>query len=130
MVMVAYCRWSSDDFQCDLYVYESAQGWECHVAGRKLDMAGVELPPPADLADFDAWLQRHNDVRGILDALRQQERWIDIPEPHGGKTYTFDSPGEMADYLDTLESAGLRFPDWLESALREEQADLDEAENQ
>jgi hypothetical protein len=30
---MSYCRWSSNDFQCDVYVYEDvAGGWTTHVA--------------------------------------------------------------------------------------------------
>lgn len=33
---MSYCRWSSDHFECDVYVYESVSGgWTTHVAGRR-----------------------------------------------------------------------------------------------
>ena len=34
---MSYCRWSSDDFQCDVYVYESvAGGFVTHVAANRV----------------------------------------------------------------------------------------------
>jgi hypothetical protein len=33
---MSYCRWSSDHFECDVYVYEDCSGgWTTHVAGRR-----------------------------------------------------------------------------------------------
>jgi hypothetical protein len=33
---MAYCRWSSDFFECDAYVYEDVNGgWTTHIAGRR-----------------------------------------------------------------------------------------------
>lgn len=33
---MSYCRWSSDHFECDAYVYEDVSGgWTTHVAGRR-----------------------------------------------------------------------------------------------
>ena len=29
---MAYCRWSSEDYQCDLYCYESKEGYVTKVA--------------------------------------------------------------------------------------------------
>jgi len=34
---MAYCRWSSDNFQSDVYVYEDIDGtWITHVAGSRI----------------------------------------------------------------------------------------------
>jgi len=33
---MSYCRWSTDNFRCDLYCYEDVSGgWTTHVAGRR-----------------------------------------------------------------------------------------------
>lgn len=36
---MSYCRWSASDPRCDLYCYESEEGWTTHVAA-----AGHGLP--------------------------------------------------------------------------------------
>lgn len=42
---MSYCRWSSNDFQCDLYCYEDINGgWTTHIAGSKL-IPREPLPP-------------------------------------------------------------------------------------
>jgi hypothetical protein len=34
---MSYCRWSSEHFECDVYVYANVSGaWTTHVAGRRL----------------------------------------------------------------------------------------------
>lgn len=32
---MSYCRWSSDNFNCDLYIYGSVDGIEIYVAAKK-----------------------------------------------------------------------------------------------
>lgn len=43
---MSYCRWSSDNWRCDVYVYEDVSGgWTTHVAGRKR-----VIPPIPDIS--------------------------------------------------------------------------------
>lgn len=45
---MSYCRWSTDDFKCDLYIYEDvAGGWTI------MDRLGADhnLPTPGECAD-------------------------------------------------------------------------------
>ena len=40
---MSYCRWSSDDFQCDVYVFGSDTGFETYVArGRYVGVVKVD----------------------------------------------------------------------------------------
>lgn len=32
---MSYCRWSSDNFRCDLYCFESESGFETYIAGSR-----------------------------------------------------------------------------------------------
>ena len=46
---MSYCRWSSDDFQSDVYVYEDCRGpWVVHVAGRRHVISLSGLPEVPD----------------------------------------------------------------------------------
>ena len=47
---MSYCRWSSMDYDCDLYIYESESGFEIHVARRRPDIDRSKLPPPVDIS--------------------------------------------------------------------------------
>jgi hypothetical protein len=43
---MSYCRWSSMDFTCDIYAYESDGGFVVHVAsGRFVDESREETKP-------------------------------------------------------------------------------------
>lgn len=131
---MSYCRWSSDDSQCDVYVYEDVSGgWTCHVATQRLDLRGVTLPPPLDYdGDSDTlgerWVARHEAVCKLLDPLREANKWIDFSHnEYAGTTDNTDTPGEMAELLEEIKASGLKVPQHAIDALREEQQELDAA---
>lgn len=113
---MSYCRWSSDDFQCDVYCYENVSGaWTTHVAGRKRVLS-EPLPPPPDISDAEAWLRRHALVRQIID----RSELVDIGLPHDGTTFDDPSPAAMIETLLMLRAEGYRVPEYAIEALREE----------
>ena len=63
------CRWSSDDFRCDLYVYGADDGVVIHVASRRHAVPEADYPPPVDLTpeSTDAWLRRHEQVMALIE---------------------------------------------------------------
>lgn len=121
---MSYCRWSSDDWQCDVYVYEDVGGWwQTYVAGRKRRLReGVEFPPPVDSGAFDEWFARSRVVDAILHDANEGALWdwVDLPEPHAGASYQDATPGECADRLEMLRAVGLHVPQYAIDALREE----------
>lgn len=118
---MAYCRFSTDDHQCDLYVYESTSDeWVIHVA-RNRPVFTTPLPPPVDPSDIEASLARHVAVSEMLADAEFQP----IGLPLDGESYYEASPGDAADRLTQLAEAGYRFPQGIIAELREEQADLD-----
>ena len=121
---MSYCRWSSDDYQCDLYVYESSDGFVIHVASNR-PVYDEPLPPPAPApnVDFDAWYARQQKVSEMVERARREP----IGLPHDGETFVLDEPGEAADKLVEIKTAGYRFPDRVIDYLREDQAELDAA---
>ena len=61
---MSYCRFSSDDYQCDVYCYASVSGYYVtHVASNRPVLDGT-LPPavPWEKDNADAWLARHEAV--------------------------------------------------------------------
>jgi hypothetical protein len=121
---VSYCRWSSDDFQSDVYVYEDVRGgWTTHVANRRV--AYLEpLPPPVetvrgDTASPDAWLERHQ----IVTAMRDAAELVPIGLPHDGDNFNDGTPGECADRLESLRALGYNVPQYAIDTLREEAAE-------
>lgn len=118
---MSYCRWSSNDFQCDVYVYEHYDGWwVTEVASRRHDLSEVELPGPIilDPDDPGPWIQRHQDVQEILDACELKPIGLEFD----GGSFRDDTPGACADRLAKLKALGYLVPDHAIETLREEQA--------
>lgn len=126
---MSYCRWSSDDFRCDVYVYADARGgWTTHVAARR-HVLDEPLPAPVDLpreftpAEFDAWYARERAVHAIVD----RAELVAIGLPHDGDTFNDPTPGTCADRLDGLRRVGYVVPQYAIDALREEETELTDA---
>lgn len=127
---MSYCRWSSDDFTCDLYVYAAVYGgWTTHVAGRRHVIDPSVLGPwpkvtdPEDKAQVEAWGDRYRRMMALVgDSVME-----DINLPHAGESFADDSPGECADRVESLRALGYKVPDSAITRLRAEQAELDEA---
>lgn len=121
---MSYCRWSTDDFQCDVYAYESVDGgFVVHVAGMRIVFA-EPLPPDSDTqwtdpASIAAFLQRHQMVVEIVD---RSER-VPIGLPCDGDTFREPDASACADRLEQLRSMGYLVPQFAIDALREEAAE-------
>lgn len=98
---MSYCRWSSDNFQCDVYVYEDcAGGWTTHVAGRRKN---PDFDPTADTS-IEEW----------------GDGYTDIALPFANESFNDPTPGECADRLESLRALGFNVPQYAINALREE----------
>jgi hypothetical protein len=119
---VSYCRFSSDDFRSDVYVYaDSGGGWTTNVAGNRLVFdqplpPEVELPTNSDGERFAAWAERHRIVRSMID--RAERVYIGLP--YDGECFNDPSPGACADRLEMLQRAGYTVPQYAIDALRDE----------
>lgn len=123
---MSYCRWSSDDFQCDVYVYEDAAGgWTTHVARRRhvynqpLPDA-VPIPDSTGMSDqMQAFIDRHLTVMNMVS----EAELVDIGLPHAGETFNDDTPGECAERLMKLRDIGYWVPQYAIDELMAEHQD-------
>lgn len=125
---MSYCRWSSDSFRCDVYVYESEQGFETHVARTRVILpANVVAPSVLSLVDGtlspEQFCAANNAFHEALDAAPK----VAIEHPEAGASFVHDTPGECADNLSRLAVEGFRIPAGVIDALRAEQVELDAA---
>jgi hypothetical protein len=121
---MSYCRWSSNDSLCDVYVYADVSGgWTTHVAGNRLVYKG-ELPPPFDWDNEENVGERFIERERIVRKLRKEAERVNIGLPHDGATFNDPTPGECADRLESLRSMGYVVPQYAIDALREEQAEM------
>ena len=127
---MSYCRWSSDGFACDVYVYEHySDGYVCHIAARKI----VNLD---EAPHCPSWFDYPTDEDGRLsddsinDFMLKHRAWMDwlsksaIREDIGlefdGKTFNHDSATSMANDLFILKQMGYQVPQYVIDALYEE----------
>lgn len=115
---MSYCRWSSDDFRCDVYTYaDVAGGYTTHVASHR-HLTDEPMPPPAHpVKQTEAWAARHKQVMEIIGRARLEA----IGGPHDGETFNDPDPGYAADRLEMLRDAGYHVPQYAIDDLRAEQ---------
>jgi hypothetical protein len=114
---MSYCRWSSDDFRCDVYCYCDGSGWRIYVAGRR-HVPVEPLPDPAPEGDTDAWVERMVRVSQMI----QDATLVDIGGPLDGESYHEPTPGDAADRLEEIRAAGYIVPQYAIDELRAEAA--------
>lgn len=115
---MAYCRWSSDDFQCDLYVYEDvAGGYTTHVANLR-PVFRDPLPEPIewDPDNVEPWFMRYF---AVMKMVENAER-VPIGGPYDSQTFSDPTPGACADRLEMLRGAGYNVPQYAIDELRAE----------
>ncbi|EMY3672616.1 TPA: hypothetical protein SL368_005881 [Pseudomonas aeruginosa] len=118
---MSYCRWSSDDFQCDLYVYEGVDGvFYTHVATNRV-IYTEPLPPPIPFKPefVQEYSERHKKVMAMVDAADREP----IGLQHDGHDFCDDDSAACADRLEYLKGVGYRVPQYAIDALREEAAE-------
>jgi hypothetical protein len=104
---MSYCRFSSCDYWSDIYCYESANGYEVHVATNR-HVFDEPLPPTVDLTtdSIEAYLVRHNKMQELLD----RAKCVTIGLPYDGQTLTHDTAKECAETLIYLKEMGYHVP--------------------
>lgn len=116
---MSYCRWSSDDFSCDLYCYQDSGGYSTHVAAHRA-VYKEPLPPDIELSSepaiIDAWVNRHQHV---MEMLKNADR-VDIGLPYDGQSFHDSDLGEFLQRLRHLKEVGYKFPDYVIEAVIEE----------
>ncbi len=114
---MSYCRWSSDNFKCDVYCYEDVSGgWTTHVAASK---AVGDIPPADDdlfMNDVEKWLLAH---RKQMDFLATTER-KPIGLPHDGKSFNDPDLQSFRGRLTMLKDAGYNVPAYVFETIDEE----------
>lgn len=115
---MAYCRFSSDDFQCDLYVYADVGGGiTIHIAKNRYVLK-EPLPPPISFDDPKAWLERHNRVMKLI----KPELLEPIDLPYAGESFNLEQE-DAARFIEKLIALGYRAPEFLAKEVREDRLD-------
>ena len=100
---MSYCRFSSMDFKCDLYVYEAEDCYCVHVANNRVI---GDVPP----------LLWGTDPGTLRDSYRAQMKFMETAKrekiglPYDGKDFYLSSKEELVECLMSLKQAGYVFP--------------------
>lgn len=124
---MSYCRWSTNDFQCDLYCYEDISGrFYTHVGSRRAHYK-APLPEVVDfIFDFEnekereEWAQKYLDRHNLVMKLHEQADFVKIGLPSDGETYCDETLEEFLDTLERLKEEGYIFPDYVIEKVKEE----------
>lgn len=150
---MSYCRFSSDNWRSDVYVYEDVGGgWTTHVAGRRRAIGPIPDLPIMSLPGFGGEWDRESRKMVYPTRWRAAAAWVvwgfaawwtnwvhmgslrliplrKITLPHAGETFNHATPGECADHLDYLGSLGYWVPQYAMRGLYAEQDDMNEEQS-
>lgn len=108
---MAWARWSSDGYMCDVYVYETGEdSYTVHVANYR----PVEPIPVLDVeallaGDEDRFLESLERQNKALDSTPRQE----IGGKYAGQTFRDLSLRQLYELLVDMKREGYYIPDWL-----------------
>jgi hypothetical protein len=116
---MSYCRWSSDNWKCDLYCYQHFNGtWTTHVAKNKV--IGV-VPEELDITSvsIEEWAKAHRAAMHFLETAERRP----IGLRYDGKTFHDPTLEEFRDRLLHLRAEGYHFPNYVLAGIDEEIAE-------
>lgn len=113
---MSYCRWSSMNWMCDVYVYEADEGFVTHVAGSRSIVPPIPKLPiwflvrKGPLERLTARLWFYSDRLNLWTKGKIPSRKIGLA--HDGESFTDDSPAACADRLSWLRDVGYNVPQY------------------
>lgn len=115
---MSFCRWSTDDYLCDLYIYADVNGGYTIHVGSHRPVYKQPLPEPIEpnAETIDAYMERRAVVMRMLD----EAEWVPIGLPFDSETFREDTGAAAADRVRDLLAMGYRCPDHVERLLRED----------
>ena len=113
---MSYCRWSSDNWQCDIYCYESDQGYVIHVAGVRPEMPKTKI-------DYSCAESMVKTFKAQMQEIEDGERIPLKDYPSAGESYCLSTLQELMDKLLELQEEGLNVPGYVFDTIAEEMAE-------
>lgn len=117
---MSYCRWSSDNWRCELYCYEDASGgFTTHVASNK-----VVGDVPKE--DWEGFITKRVTVEEFVAQNKAQMDWLGTAErtpiglPHDGASFNDPDLESFLLRLLSLREVGYKFPDYVIEDVRAE----------
>lgn len=115
---MSYCRWSSDNFKCDVYAYGSDAGFQIHVAG--LRVLG-EIPPLGNILELST--EEFLDTYKLHHAFLETAERKPIGLEYDGQSFTCGTLVEFFEKMQELRRLGYKIPEYVFESIREELVD-------
>lgn len=112
---MAICRFSSDNWRCDVYCYEAEEGYVTHVAGSRV-VGDVPVAPfflDVPHSDFFAAMKEQSDF--VANADREV-----IGLPFDGQSFVDNTTEQLYERLKMLVEVGYVVPMFVFAELGEE----------
>jgi hypothetical protein len=121
---MSFCRWSSNSYRCDLYAYESYDGYEIHVAQFRHTLPSSVVQPQVPNLEGDSDSQENGLIEYVAArtrfmAMLDEADVVPIGLPYDGQSFIYENwdwDGFVAQ-MKTLTEAGYQVPDGLIESL-------------
>ena len=116
---MSYCRWSSDDWMCDVYVYEAEDGFTIHVAGSKYvtEIPKVpSMPHNGTEEQWADWFQKYNHQMEVVKNAKMEK----IGGPYDGQDFIFITIQEAYNKLKDIKEHGYNVPQFVFDNMQDE----------
>lgn len=113
---MSYCRWSSDNWKCDLYCYaDCGGGYTTWVAGRKHKGDIPKLPPLGSIG-MEEWHLIYTKQKEFLDTAEME----DIGLKYDGQNFNDPDLRAFLKRLLHLKETGYNVPDFVIEGIKED----------
>lgn len=113
---MSYCRFSSDNFSCDAYVYEYYYGgWTINLAESRI-VGDIPKVPSYLECGIDEYMDAHKKQMEFIKTAKHEP----IELPYSGETFNYGTAKECAEQLKYLVQIGYIIPKYAIDALMEE----------
>lgn len=110
---MSYCRFSCDNWQSDVYVYEAVGGgYQVHVAAERLDRHVAAL----DGRTPERFMKTYRVQMAELDECER----VPIGLPYDGQSFSLDDAEDCLSMLNHLRDTGYNVPQVAIDAIAEE----------
>ena len=121
---VSYCRWSSNNWDCDLYCYEDVSGgFTTHVAGNRIDGQIPQEDWTLIKDNPGKFMEQHAAQMKFLETCTRSK----IGLPHDGATFNDPDLESFLGRVLELQAMGYHVPPYVAESIREEIAERDAA---
>lgn len=116
---MSYCRWSSLDHTCDVYAYESKEGFIIHLAASRRIGPQPYVPWMEALTDEVSTDELFKANLIYMDAIRDSALY-DTGLPYAGTTVSCVDLEDFYSELVELKRLGYNFPEDVLTTVKEE----------